>query len=422
MTIITLLVGVSGSLLAGLLTGARMTFILADRKELQYRHKQGQRWASKALSFIKQPSRLFNVTRVGVELSMLGSSTLALWFTVITWGWAGCLVCIPLLLLGFILIGELLPQGLVAKQPSKLIPFMTLAISIVQWILTPWLLLQRLATGLAFGQEDGDKQGDAPFVSRQELSWLIRGNEEEDRRLLREERRIIDRIFHFSETQVREVMIPLIQVSAIEETATVREVIRRVDEEGYSRFPVFRERIDHILGIIHSFDFLGISSFDEHIGRFVRKAPFVPESMPVDELMLQLQRDGNHMAIVVDEYGGSVGIVTMEDLLEEIVGEIRDEFDIQEELYKRLSPHQFLVNAKMEIDAIDELLGLEIPKEDCETLGGFLLNAFRRIPKRGESLIYEDVRYIIKKADERSIHEVLITLPRKESIKGRPKA
>lgn len=413
MTIGAAIIGiVCGSLLAGLLTGARMAFILADRKDIQTKRKQGKRWASKALSFIEQPGRLFNISRTGVELSMLASATLIIWMTLKQWGWSGCLLSIPGLLLGYIFLGELLPRALVAKNPLRLMPFMTGLISVANWIFLPWLWIQRAGSALDFGRGEREKQGDAPLVSRQELTWLIRG-EQEDRRLLREERKMIDRIFQFSETQVREVMIPLIEVSAIEETSKVGEVIRRVEKEGYSRLPVYRERIDHILGIIHSFDFLGSSSLDEPVTRYVRKAPFAPESMPVDELMLQLQRDGNHMAIVVDEYGGSVGIVTMEDLLEEIVGEIQDEFDIQKNLHRKISSHQFLVNARMEIDEVNDLLRLGIPKEDCETLGGFILKAFRRIPKRGESVILGGVRYSVRKADERSVHEILITLPRK---------
>jgi putative hemolysin len=413
MTGITLVTGIFGIVLAGFFTAARMTFILADRKEIQNQHQQGKTWASKALSLIERPSRLFQVSRMGVELSMLGSATLVLWFTLRDWGWTGFSLSIPALLLGFILIGELLPMTLVAKKPHQLMRFMTRGISLASWVFLPWLLIQRLAFARDSGRSERQKRGVAPSVSRQELTWLIRGEEDEDNTLLQEERKIINRIFQFSETQVKEVMIPLVEVSAIEETATVGEVIHRVDQEGYSRFPVYRGRIDHILGIIHSFDFLGIASLDEPVGPYVRKTSFVPESMPVDELMLQLQREGNHMAIVVDEYGGSVGIVTMEDLLEEIVGEIQDEFDIQEDRYKELSPSQFLVNARMEIDEVNELLALGLPKEDCETLGGFLLKAFRRIPKKGESLIVGDVQYDIQKADERSIQEILITLPRR---------
>jgi CBS domain containing-hemolysin-like protein len=116
------------------------------------------------------------------------------------------------------------------------------------------------------------------------------------------------------------------------------------------------------------------------------------------------------MAIVVDEYGGSVGIVTMEDLLEELVGEIQDEHDIQKLLFRKLSTHQFLASARMEIDQVNELLGLDIPKEDYETLGGFLLKSFRRIPGERETLIFRDIRITIQKADERSIQEVLITV------------
>jgi CBS domain containing-hemolysin-like protein len=254
-------------------------------------------------------------------------------------------------------------------------------------------------------------------VSRQALSWLIRG-EKELQAVRAEERRMIDRIFQFSQTQVREVMIPLIEVCAVEERATVGEVVDRVVREGYSRLPVYRERIDHILGIIRSFDLLGADSSQQPVAPYIRKAPFVPESMPVDELMLQLQRGGQHMAIVVDEYGGGVGIVTMEDLLEEIVGEIMDEYDVQEAQLRKVASNQFVVNARMEIDGLKEALGIEIAGEDFETLGGFLLKEFRRIPAQGESLIFRGVQFTVQRADDRSIQEVLVTLPKGHRLPG----
>jgi CBS domain containing-hemolysin-like protein len=191
-------------------------------------------------------------------------------------------------------------------------------------------------------------------------------------------------------------------------------VIRAVVAEGYSRLPVFRDRIDQILGIVRCFDLLDVPDPAVPVASFVRKAPYVPETMPVDELMLQFQREGHHMAIVVDEYGGSVGIVTMEDVLEEIVGEIEDEYDVQEVRFRKLSPHQVLVDARTEIDELNERLGLQLPKDEYETVGGFLLKSFRRIPAEGESLIFREVRFTVQKASERSVEEVVIHLPKTE--------
>ncbi len=401
-----------GVLAAGLLSSARMAFLSMDQEDLQGRQREGKAWAHKALALMEQPERIHDTCRLGAELALLGSaaSLLAMSQGALGWGWA--LAITGLFLLVFVLLGELLPQAIVARTTPLWAQVMT---RVVYWghrVVFPWILVQRAATALGIGDLGKERSAEPHIVSRQELSWLIRG-QGSGAELLEEERRMIHRIFRFSEAQVREVMIPLIDVVAVEEAAKVLDVIRQVESEGYSRFPVYRERIDNILGIVRVFDLLD-ASLEGEVRSFLRKVPFVPETMPVDELMLQLQRDGDHMAVVVDEYGGSVGIVTMEDLLEEIVGEIEDEYDIQESHHRRLSPYQFLFNGRVGIEEVNELTGLLIPKEDYETLAGFLLKAFRRVPKEGESLIYGDAQFTIQKADERSIKEVMIQLPRGE--------
>ncbi len=414
-----ILPAVLGILLAGLLSAARTALLAVEEPEIRARVKEGKAWAARVLGLLEHPEHIFSTCRLGVELCLVGGSAWLLITVWKGWGWAwGGLASIGFLL-AFLVMGEILPQALVAKKPSAWIGVMSWGMALGRWVLFPWILMER--AGLSLGAEGGERtgQGESSQVTRQALSWLIRG-EEKEREILREERQMIDRIFRFSETQVREVMIPLIEVSAIEETATVEEVIRKVQEEGYSRFPVYRERIDHVLGILRSFDLLDASAA-EPASAFTRKAPFVPEVMPVDELMLQLQRDGHHMAIVVDEYGGSVGIVTMEDLLEEIVGEIQDEYDIQEIQHRKLSAHQFLVSARMQIPNANELLGLQIPKGDYETLGGFLLKMFRRIPKEGESLVLGEAQFTVQKADEKSVQDVLVTLSRAEDSKELPR-
>lgn len=409
---LAILGAVLGVLTAGLLSSARMAFLSADHEDIQARQREGKTWANMAVALMEQPERIYDTCKLGAELAFLGSTTLLLALSREVWGWGWAVASSALFLLFFLLIGELLPQAIVARTTHIWVRLVTRVIHWGHKVVFPWILVQRAAVALGSGDVAGEKAGEPHIVSRQELSWLIRG-QGKGADLLEEERRMIRRIFRFSEAQVREVMIPLIDVVAVEEGATVLDVIRQVEEEGYSRFPVYRERIDNILGIVRSFDLLE-ASLDGGVLSFLRKVPFVPETMPVDELMLQLQREGDHMAVVVDEYGGSVGIVTMEDLLEEIVGEIEDEYDIQESHYKRLSSYQFLFNGRVGIEEVNELTGLLIPKEDYETLGGFLLKAFRRVPKEGESLIYRDAQFTIQKADERSIQEVMIQLPRDE--------
>jgi CBS domain containing-hemolysin-like protein len=203
-------------------------------------------------------------------------------------------------------------------------------------------------------------------------------------------------------------MIPLVEVEAIEDTATAKEVIAIISKKGYSRLPVYHERIDNIIGIINSFDLLDVPYNGQSISPFIRTVPYAPESKPIDELLIEMQKKRKHLTIVVDEYGGTVGIITIEDILEEIVGEIKDEYDADQRLYRKIGWNKYLISARMEVDQIFELLPLSLPEGDFETLGGFLLEKFGHIPKPGEILKHQNLTFTIVSADERSIGEVRV--------------
>jgi CBS domain containing-hemolysin-like protein len=205
-------------------------------------------------------------------------------------------------------------------------------------------------------------------------------------------------------------MIPLVDVVALEENTSVEEAITAVQQEDYSRYPVFRERVDNIVGILHSFDLLFAQGKGQTIQPFIHPISYFPETKPVDEILLELQRNQQSMAAVVDEYGGAVAIVTLEDILEEVVGEIEDEYDLGQPLYKKVGPRKFLINARMEIDHINEILKLGLPRGDYETLGGFVLDRLGRVPLAGEGFRFKGMLFEVQKADERSVSEVLVTL------------
>jgi CBS domain containing-hemolysin-like protein len=259
---------------------------------------------------------------------------------------------------------------------------------------------------LHLSKEEGDR---GLFYSRRELQLLLQ--EEGERSDMKPmEKAMIYRVFHFSKTKVKEAMIPLVDVVALEETLLVEEAIAAIRQENYSRYPIFRERVDNIVGVLHSFDLLLARGREETIQSLARPISFFPETKPVYELLMDLQRNQEVMAAVVDEYGGTVGIVTVEDILEEVVGEIEDEYDIGQPLYKKVGPRKFSIKARMEIDHINEILKLGLPKGEYETLGGFILERLGRVPLSREAFRFKGILFEIQKADERSISEVLVTL------------
>ena len=214
-----------------------------------------------------------------------------------------------------------------------------------------------------------------------------------------------------TQTSLSEInIIPLVDVVALEETCGVEEAIASVRQENYSRYPVYRDRVDNIIGILYSFDLLGAKREGKTIQPFIRPVSFFPETKPVDELLLEMQRNQETLAAVVDEYGGAVGIVTVEDILEEVVGEIEDEYDVNPPLYRRVGPKKIWVNARMEIDHLNESLKLGLPKGDYETLGGFVLERLGRVPLAGEVFRYKKMLFEVLKSDEKSVLEVSVTV------------
>jgi putative hemolysin len=218
----------------------------------------------------------------------------------------------------------------------------------------------------------------------------------------------------FGKMTVKEMLRPLIDVVAIEEEKTIGEAIQLINESEHSRIPVYQERIDRIVGVIQNFDCLQAPDLSEPVKNLMQPAFFVPESKPLDELLLELKT--RPMAVAVNEYGGAEGIITLEDVMEEIVGEIEDEYDEPPKLYHRIGENSYIVSARMEVDDLREILKLPLPKDDdYQTLAGFLLKRMQKIPKKWDSTVIENVEYVVQSATDRSIEEVYIIVHPKKA-------
>jgi len=395
-------------LLEGFLSGAEMAMVAADRKKLARFAHSGPRAARLTFRILQNPSWFLSTALMGSNLAEVANAALVTALFVSHFGAQGDFWAFLLLTPLILIFGEILPKTLFQQMADRWILKIVPAIYVISYLLFPVVWIMSKATELVLrilGQE-----GEArPFVTREELQLLLQ-TETGPTDMKPHEKTMIRRIFRFADTRVKEVMIPLVDVVALESTSTVGEAIASVRQENYSRYPVFEERIDNITGVVHSFDLLLASERGQTIQPYIRPISFFPETKPIDELLLELQRKQEALAVVVDEYGGAVGIVTVEDILEEVVGEIDDEYDTAPPLFRRVGPKAFLVNARMEIDHINEILKLGVPKGDYETLGGFVLNRLGRVPLAGESFRYRKMLFEVKKANERAVQEVLISL------------
>jgi CBS domain containing-hemolysin-like protein len=250
---------------------------------------------------------------------------------------------------------------------------------------------------------------------------------EENGKLEEDDRELITSIFEFRDTIVREVMVPRVDMVCVDDEATLVEAHRLFVEGGHSRMPVYHDDLDHIVGVLYAKDLLAYiekGPLDERKVHDVLHEPmFVPETKRVAELLREFQRERLHIAIVVDEYGGTSGLVTIEDLLEEIVGEIRDEFDTEPPLYESDGRGGFVVDAKMPIYEIEDDLGIALPEEEeYDTLGGYLFTRLGKVPEVGEVLTENGVEITVLEADERRIYRVrLKPMPAGDASSAGPK-
>jgi CBS domain containing-hemolysin-like protein len=299
----------------------------------------------------------------------------------------------------------LLPLAIVSRDPERILGLLLPSFTPVARTLGPftrWIGRSKIKRNGAAAppEEEAEASNEAvkAYVDTAEQEGLIEG----------EERKLLRSIVDFGDTLVREVMTPRPDVVAIPEKATIGELRALFREQEYSRFPVFKDSLDNISGFIFVKDLVAVDRLDDSgpITRFLRPAVVVPESKRVPELLKQFQRQQTQITIVVDEYGGTAGLVTIEDLLEEIVGEIRDEYDVELETIVDEGGGRFLFSGKADIDEVRQRLNVQIEREGFETVGGYLLTRLGRVPAMGERLEIDGLLIEVLDVERRRIHRV----------------
>src|SRR6266446_5349487 len=285
-------------------------------------------------------------------------------------------------------------------------------VTLVYWILYPlaWVFVQ---VPRALSRAIGSAPVSVESVTSRELEYLIElGARQGSIDKVREE--LLSSVLAFTEVLVKEIMIPRTQVVALEETATYEEALKLVTESELSRIPVYRGSLDEVVGVLHAKTLLadvkkGIEPAEFRLVKYIKEPFFVPEVMKVSRLLTEMQRRKTHLAIVVDEFGGTSGIVTLEDVVEEIVGEIHDESDVEEKRLKVLSDGVVLADAQVSIRELEQHLGIDFPEEgDYESLGGFLTATAGRVPPAGSLVVWGGMTFTVKAADDRRVHKVEI--------------
>ncbi len=277
-------------------------------------------------------------------------------------------------------------------------------------LLTPVTAPLLALAGVILGRTEQDASPDNVLLSEEGLRYLINAAEEPG--LIEEdEKKMIASIFELGAMVAREVMVPRIDVVAMDEKTTLRQALDVIIQAGHSRIPVYHDSIDNVQGVLYAKDLLlpfRDSHGDTPITELMRPAYFVPESKRVDDLLQELQQRRVHMAIVVDEYGGTAGVVTIEDLLEEIVGDIQDEYDSETPLAQQLGEREYVFDAQIRLDDVSEILDVALPAEESDTLGGFIYSQLGTMPAVGSRVHYEQLTFEVQSVQGRRILQVRV--------------
>jgi len=407
-------------LLEALYSGGEIALISSDINKIRFFAGRGSFSARQALRLMERPEWFISTTIIGTNLAIITSSTLATGLFISFFGPVyGEQLSLAILLptLFFMIIYRSIFQHY-AEIMAMRIAFFIRVSSIVFY---PAAFIIATVSKWTVRFLTGRKVSNASYITKDGLKYIL-GTKTQGSDILKTEREMVNRVFDFSEITVDDIMIPISALTALSTTTKINDAARIVAGKKYLRIPVYQDQVFNIVGILHYFDLLkvlykqkdktSLPEADETIESLLQtEVLYVPETKNAKDLLVEMQKRHEHMAVVVDEYGGAVGIVTIEDIGEEIIGNIDDEYTAGEKLYKKMAPNKYLVKGRMDIDDLNHLLSTKLPKGNYETLGGFLMHRLGRVPQRKEKVDFSGIKFIIENADQKSIKEVLVILP-----------
>jgi len=383
---------------------------LMSLSKIRIRHmvEDGVKGAKLIEKLTEDPNKLLGSILVGNNVVNIGASALATSVAVKAFGESGVGIATAIMTILVLIFGEITPKS-IAKQRSEGVSLKVSGIvNIIVKILRPFVAIFTFISSTVLKLFGGDLNKDQPFITQEELKTMVDVGEEEGV-LEEEEKEMIFNVFEFGDIQVKDVMVQRVDIVALGLDSTYDDVIDIIKEEQFSRIPVYNESIDDIIGIMYVKDLILLNNKDNFkVQDCIREAYYTFEFKKVTELFKEMKKSRNHMAVVLDEYGGTVGIVTIEDLLEEIVGEIEDEYDELEEEIEVVKEDEYIVDGRIRLDDLSDLIGVKMESEEFDSIGGFVIGQLGRIPEPKEEVSYENMRFVVEEIDKNRIKKVRI--------------
>jgi CBS domain containing-hemolysin-like protein len=406
----SLLAVVALTAVAAFLAAAETGLTRMSRARAMHLHEEQRRGSTQLLALVEQPARFLNLVLLLVLVVQFFATAL---FTSVmdrvVGGGLGVVTAATVMTIVTFICAEVAPKTYAVQHTDRAALFVAPFVYLLTRLpgLGPLTRLL-IAIGNVVTPGKGLKSG--PFVSEDEIKAMVDEAERDDV-IEEEEREMIHSVFEFGDTILREVMVPRPDMVAVPLQTSLQEVLELILRSGFSRIPVYDGTIDEVVGLAYAKDVLRRlhdGQADKPLADILRQAPFMPESMRAAECLREMRRNKSHMVIVIDEYGGTSGLVTLEDLLEEIVGEITDEYDREEPNVEPLPDGDYRVNARLGIDEVNELLDVELPSTEWDSIGGLLFNLVGGVPREGQEVEFQGLRLRAERVQGRRIGRVRI--------------
>jgi CBS domain containing-hemolysin-like protein len=397
-------------LLKGFFSGSEIALVNSDKLKLHHKANQGHRGAQLVLRLFETPDVLLGTTLVGTNIATVILTTLGTMLMIRTFGQLGDLYAVLLFTPLFLVLGEIVPKSVYQQKSNEIAPVVVYPLRVFSILFYPVVFVFSRIARLCARLMGGGKSDQNVFITREQMRMVV-DMAERGANVDVFDRARIKRAIRFADTSVGEAMIPVAEITAINRNRDSRSAITLVRRRGYNRLPVYSRNISNIVGVVTltTWDLMDQELSDRPLEEIIKPAHYVSPYQTIDQLLPVLRNRDDHMAIVVDEFGSAVGMITMEDILEEVVGEIDVGYDFEEYLPRRkrifemLDEEVYLMDARLPISEANEVLGASLPAVESHTIGGLMMARLRHIPAEGESIVESGFKFTAVEATDRAV-------------------
>lgn len=384
---------------------------LMSLSKIRIRHmvEEGVKGAKLVENLTEDPNRLLGAILIGNNVVNIGASALATTIATNIFGSAGAGIATGIMTILVLIFGEITPKSIAKQNSEKVALRVSKIINVIVRILRPFIWIFTAISSIFIRLFGGDPKASEPFITEEELRTMV-GVSEEEGVLEDVEKEMIFNVFDFADAHVKDVMVQRVDVIAVDIEASYEEVLEVIKTEQFSRIPVYNQTIDDIVGILNVKDLImaekSLNIFK--VSDYMREPYYTFEFKKIKELFSEMKKTRNHISVVLDEYGGTVGIVTIEDLIEEVFGDIEDEYDDYEKEIEVVKEDEFIVDGSARLDDISELIGVNMESEEFDSVGGLVIGELGRFPEQNEEIQLNNIRLVVEEVDKNRIKKVRI--------------